>query len=103
MRLHIGQAVQRVSLVALACAVALAAFTSALTIAELHDHDCTGDGCPTCVVLDMAQAMLGSAAAPAALSVAGAAAIMASIFALATWAFALPARTPVSEKVLLLI
>lgn len=95
--------IRRVLLIALACAVAFATFASALTIAELHDHDCSGDGCSTCLVLEMAQAMLGSAAAPIARVAAGSAAIAASILILAAWVLSLSAKTPVSEKVLLLI
>lgn len=103
MRQHIGQATRRVLLVALSCAIALAAFTSALTIAEFHDHDCTGDGCHLCLVLDLAQATINTSATPAASLAVASAALVVSIFALAMWNLVLSAKTPVSERVLLLI
>ena len=103
MREHLGSAAQRSLLIAAACAIALATFTSILAIVEFHDHDCAGDDCPTCLLLDAAQAMIGSAATPAAHTAAIGAAIAAFAVALAAWALPLAAKTPVSEKVLLLI
>lgn len=103
MRQYVGLAMQRAFLVALACAVSLATFVSAFTIAELHDHDCSGDGCPTCLVLDAAQAMLGSAATAVSPAASDGVVIAVPILVLVAWALALSAKTPVSEKVLLLI
>lgn len=103
MRQRLTFAVKRALIVALAGAVALATFVSALTIVELHDHDCSGESCPICLVLEAAQAMLGFTAAHSAQAAAGAAAITVLVWALAAWALSLPAKTPVSEKVLLLI
>ena len=93
----------RLTLAVLACVLALSTLVSTLAIVELHDHDCTGDACPICLVLEASQAVLSLAATGLSFSAFVLAFAMAFAVALAACGVLLAADNPVSLKVRLVI
>lgn len=99
----LSRAASRLALVVLACALALATALSAFTVAELSDHDCQGDDCPICVVVDLAQALLSTFAATSATAVVSRVAFAAATAAVAVWVLDFAFQTPVTRGDQLLI
>lgn len=94
---------RRALAIGLACALACMTLASALAIANLHDHECTGEGCTACIVLRAARTALSSAAVQAAAQPGRSAPLRTGAGLLPAWALILPAETPVSQGVRLLI
>ncbi len=93
----------RVIYAALACVLAFSTLVSVLVIADLHDHDCTGDDCPICLVLEVSQAVLTLAASGAATGALALAFGITLVVVVMMRELFLPADNPVSLKVRLVI
>ena len=94
---------RRIALVMLACALACSTIVSTITLIELHEHDCAGDGCQTCHVLEIAQAAISSVTMAAHDLEHAVASQVGAAFLVVAWALMLADQTPVSERVRLLI
>lgn len=100
---RITASMSRVLAAAVACALACMTLASSFAIEELHDHECAGEGCTTCIVLCAARTALSSAAIQAAAQPGRPAPLRTGTGLLPAWALILTAETPVSQGVRLLI
>lgn len=99
----LGPVIVRIALAMLALFLAVSTLLSALVIAELHDHECSGDDCPTCLVLEISLAVLSSVAAGPLAALPAATVALALGLAIAASMLFLPADTLVNLKVRLVI